>query len=68
MENKYCILGFEDNEPMKMFQAWTEDGLVTTDDWDYVKYFDNLTTAKEVKSYLQDEFNDYTWYVLICNE
>ena len=68
---RYCILGFEYNEPMKHAEFFERiiDGcqLKTTDDWDKVKFYPTLEEAETMRLQLRNEFNDYGWYVVICN-
>ena len=68
---RYCIIGFEYNEPMNYCEFFKDvnknEILETTDDWDKAKYFDSLTVANDVMNHLKEDFNDYGWYVLICN-
>jgi hypothetical protein len=68
---RYCIIGFEYNEPMKHAEFFKEvnfNGILeTTDDWDKVAYFETLITADDVRNHLKEDFPDYVWYVLICN-
>lgn len=67
---RYCILGFEYNEPMKhaeFYQSISHDILQTTDDWDKVKFYPTLEEAEKMRLQLRDDYNDYGWYVVICN-
>ena len=67
---RYCILGFEYNEPMKhaeFYQSISHDVLHTTDDWDKVKFYPTLEEAETMRLQLRDDYNDYGWYVVICN-
>lgn len=67
---RYCILGFEYNEPMKhaeFYQSISHDILHITDDWDKVKFYPTLEEAETMRLQLREDYNDYGWYVVICN-
>lgn len=75
MENilncRYCIIGFEYNEPMKhaeFYQNISLGILQTTDDWDKVKFYDTLEDAEKMRLQLREYYDDYGWYVVICNK
>jgi len=69
-ESRYCIIGFEFNEPMKhaeFYQSISNEILQTTDDWEKVKFFPTLEEAEKTRLQLREDYNDYGWYAVICN-
>jgi len=70
LSTRYCIVGFQYNEPMKQseFYKGVKYGLLqTTDEWDEVKFYQSLEEAEFDKLCLKHDFPDYGWYVLIFN-
>jgi len=67
---RYCILGFEYNEIVKhaeFYHSVSNDILQTTDEWDKVKFYQTLEEAESMRLRLREDYNDYGWYVVICN-
>lgn len=71
-KKQMCVLaGFEYNDTWKvveLFEAENEHGiLITTDEWNKAEVFETVELANYKKEYLQANYNDYAWYVLLLN-
>lgn len=68
---KYALIGFEYNNIWKaptMYAEEINEQLNAADDiWDASK-FETLKSAEEKRKYLQENYSDYRWYVIIIHE
>jgi len=69
---KYALIGFEYNNIWKVPTMYAyeveESAIYNADDiWDAAK-FETIEQAEEKRGYLQSNYPDYTWYVIIIPE
>lgn len=69
---KYALIGFEYNNIWKVPTMYAyevdEAAIYHADDiWDAAK-FETIEEAEEKRGYLQENYPDYTWYVIIIPE
>ena len=69
---RFILMGFEFNDLWKvpdLFIHENEHGiLMTTDEWDSAETFETIELAEYKREYLQENYSDYTWYIVRKNE
>ena len=69
---RFILMRFEFNDLWKvpdLFIHENEHGiLMTTDEWDSAETFETIELAEYKREYLQENYSDYTWYIVRKNE
>ena len=68
---KFILIGLEFNNIWKLpdFYVGEDDGiLITAKDYLSEAALFSLEEAELKQKYLQDNYNDYTWYIMITND